>query len=472
MRRAQWRQATVVALVIAITSLGLSASSATTGGPQGPAADDNASSCDLYPIAASSSLLRGARVGKVIKDLTVGTPSGHEGWLTWTGDVSEPTLAKSLTGPGDSERYVNPDDATDRVLSLGDWVKARPGAVSSSSVRSALDELKGETIVVPVWDSTRGTGANVAYHVSEFADVQITSYVLNNDNRISAKYLGPSTCTTPDPGPLAQPTSATTSEDQPVTITLTGTDTGSSPDLTFRLTAPAHGTVNLVGQPSCLRADDLACTATAVYTPAADFNGLDEFSFTVSDGGSESTAATVSITVTEVNDPPVAGADSASAGSEPLELAAALLLANDVPGPANESGQTLTLTAVNAGPDTHGTVSLAGGTITYIPDAGFAGPASFTYTVCDNGTTAGQPDPLCADGLVTLAVAPAANEPPVGEPATVDAVEDTARPITLDGRRPRRRPADVRGDLGAVTRHVVGHRAGPHLHPGPRLLRA
>ena len=52
------------------------------------------------------------------------------------------------------------------------------------------------------------------------------------------------------------------------------------------------------------------------------------------------------------------------------------LTANDSTGPANESGQTLTVTAV--GSATHGTVSLIGGTITLHADADFNGPTSFT----------------------------------------------------------------------------------------------
>ena len=83
------------------------------------------------------------------------------------------------------------------------------------------------------------------------------------------------------------------------------------------------------------------------YTPAADYFGPDSFTFTVFDGQATSVPASVSITVTEVNDPPVAGADSVSAPSgAPFGISAASLLANDTAGPANESNQVLTVTAV------------------------------------------------------------------------------------------------------------------------------
>jgi len=70
----------------------------------------------------------------------------------------------------------------------------------------------------------------------------------------------------------------------------------------------------------------------------------------------------------------------------------------------NENVQVLTVTSVLAGADTHGTVSLSSGTITYSPDQNYNGPASFTYQVCDNGTTNGDPDSKCATGTVNVTV--------------------------------------------------------------------
>ena len=165
------------------------------------------------------------------------------------------------------------------------------------------------------------------------------------------------------------------------------------------------------------------------YTPAADYFGPDSFTFTVFDGQATSVPATVTITVTEVNDPPVAGADSVTApGGRPFGVTTASLLLNDTTGPSNEAAQTDIVVAAHAGADTHGTVTMSHGPIVYIPDVGFSGPASFTYTVCDNGTTNAQPDPRCADGTVSVTVTVAPNQTPVGLPATVTAVEDTSVP--------------------------------------------
>ena len=474
------RTATVVTVVGMLVSSGVQSVPAEATGGGGGHTGGSHTSCNLYPIGVESSTISAAVPGRLIRDLTTGTPPGHEGWLTWAGGVSEGTLARSLTPPGDSARYVNPDDRSDHVLSIGDWVSARPGAVSSRGVREALGELTGTRIVVPVWDSSRGKGRNVAYHVTGFAEVEITSYQLHHDNRISAKYRGESTCVTPSNGPVAQPASATTPEDTPTRIVLTGTNEKSTAPLVFAVGAPAAGTAALVAQPVChtTTSDDdddddddeddrgrdaghqswssrwrsgrdghdkdphpehgsgeggTTCTAIAEYRPAADFNGSDSFTFTVSDGRSASAPATVSITVTAVNDPPVAGADSGSTNEgTPFTVTTQDLLANDVAGPADEASQHLTVAAIS-GAETHGTVELAGGTVVYTPAIGFSGTVTFTYSVCDDGTTGGQTDPKCATGLLTVTVSPAGNEPPLADQQAAEVAEDAGLDLTLTG---------------------------------------
>jgi uncharacterized repeat protein (TIGR01451 family) len=121
------------------------------------------------------------------------------------------------------------------------------------------------------------------------------------------------------------------------------------------------------------------------------------------------------------NSPPVANADAAATA----EKAAVNLnaLANDIPGPVEDAGQALTVTAVGA--PASGTAFLNGdGGITYVPAGYFNGTDSFTYTICDNGTTDGVADPLCATGTVNVNVTPVNDAPVVGTiNAPVDAVK-------------------------------------------------
>ena len=128
------------------------------GGFLAVAVPAQAQSCDLYPIALSTQSLVGATEGTVITDIFNGTQPGNFGWLTWAGSPDEPTLAQSLAVPGNCSTYINPSDPTDHDVSVGDWVRGKPGVSNSSTVRDALDNLEDYEIVVPVWDQVRGDG--------------------------------------------------------------------------------------------------------------------------------------------------------------------------------------------------------------------------------------------------------------------------------------------------------------------------
>jgi len=193
------------------------------------------------------------------------------------------------------------------------------------------------------------------------------------------------------PGAADQSTS--TNEDVQKSITLDAATPGGALTYTI-LTGPFHGGLTGTG-------------ANQTYTPAPDFNGTDTFTWRVNDGTNNSNTATMTITVAEVNDPPSAVDDSKTATANvALTFASSDLTTNDSAGPANEAGQTLTVTSVTPTGSTHGTVSLTSGQITYTPAAGYSGPATFTYTVCDNGTTAGSADSLCATATVNVTVNP------------------------------------------------------------------
>src|SRR5205823_1191938 len=135
-----------------------------------------------------------------------------------------------------------------------------------------------------------------------------------------------------------------------------------------------------------------------------DFNGSDSFTYKVCDDGTTNGSPDSKCDKIgrascreRVNDPPVAHADLATVaedGSTNVNV-----LANDSPGPANESTQTLTTDSVTAGP-IHGTATvMTSGTdknkVACSSDLDFNGSDSFTYKVCDDGTTNGSPDSKC-----------------------------------------------------------------------------
>jgi M6 family metalloprotease-like protein len=166
--------------------------------------------------------------------------------------------------------------------------------------------------------------------------------------------------------PVADDQAVTTAEDTAKAITLTGSDVEGSA-LTFTVVSgPAHGSLS-------------GTAPDVIYTPDANYNGPDSFTFKISDGGLESNIATVSITVTPVNDAPVAGDDSYSTSRNvPLTIAAPGVLGNDT------DIDSTVLTVVPESDPAHGTLTLtADGSFTYTPSANYAGPDSFTYRAND-----------------------------------------------------------------------------------------
>ncbi len=149
--------------------------------------------CKLFPLALAGSTIAAATPGQSITNVLNGAGAGNFGWLSWTGSTLVSDLTAGLTPPGASNLYVNPSDAADHEVSVGDRVKGFPGLANSASVRAALDALTNVAITVPVWDTAEGRGDAASYHVSGFARIRITSYDLAA-KRITATYVGPATC--------------------------------------------------------------------------------------------------------------------------------------------------------------------------------------------------------------------------------------------------------------------------------------
>ena len=143
------------------------------------------------------------------------------------------------------------------------------------------------------------------------------------------------------------------------------TDVDNSPTAVL-VAGPSHGT--LVLNPD----------GSFTYAPAANYNGPDAFTYKAYDGTFYTEPATVTLTVTAVNDAPTAGPDSASTAEDtPLSQAAPGVLANDTDV---DNSPTAVLVA---GPS-HGTLSLnPNGSFTYTPAANYYGPDAFTYKAFD-----------------------------------------------------------------------------------------
>ncbi len=256
-----------------------------------PALAAQASLCELMPIAVEQSVLAPLNAGDGVTQLSIKKQNGNFGWLTWAGSPSSPVLAASLTLPGDSDSYVNPNDGSDTILNPGDWAQGSPGVSASKAVKTALNALLNVPIDVPVWDLNSGSGNNFDYHVVSFATIALTDYRLNGNGWLSFTYLGAKNCF--NSAPLAQELAYQVEEEQSLAVTLAAADADGD-SLSYTIIANATNG-QLSGTPPDL-----------IYTPSVDFSGVDTLSYLANDGSADSNTAVVTITVSPVNDAPIA----------------------------------------------------------------------------------------------------------------------------------------------------------------------
>ncbi|GAB5562177.1 MAG: hypothetical protein SynsKO_38240 [Synoicihabitans sp.] len=226
------------------------------------------------------------------------------------------------------------------------------------------------------------------------------------------------TVTAVNDAPIAIAQAVTTDEDNSVSIVLAGTDTDGDALSFVIVTGPSSGSLSGVAP-------------NLVYSPDADFSGVDSFTFVASDGQTDSVPATLDLTINAVNDAPIVDdLEVSTAEDTPVDL-------NIVTSDAE--GDTLTLSV--AIPPAHGALSGDPFAPTYTPNENYFGPDSFTVQV-DDGSA------LSAEATVTLDVLPVNDAPVVASEAQVTN-EDQVLAFTLSAN-------DVEGD--ALTYTVT---AGP-----------
>lgn len=158
---------------------------------------------------------------------------------------------------------------------------------------------------------------------------------------------------------------------------------------------------------------------TLNYTPAANFNGAETFTYTAENQSGVERTATVTLQITDINDPPVALNDAFTVFRNST-LNVLEVLSNDTSGVDDASADTLTISAVSAG-SAGGTITIgsSGLTLRYTPATDFQGSESFTYTLSDGrgGTSTGS---------VSVSV-DQANPPPTPQNDNFTVTEDAAQ---------------------------------------------
>jgi len=341
------------------------------------------------------------------------------------GGTSTATVNLTVTGVNDP-----PVAANDAATTPEDT----PVTLSPATLLANDTDIDGNPLVITsVQAAVNGTvaivGGNVVFTpAANYNGPASFTYTVSDGQGGTSTATVNLTVTPVNDPPVAVNDSATTAEDTPVTLTpatLLGNDTDAdgNPLVITSVQAAVNGTVAIVA-------------GNVVFTPTANYNGPASFTYTVSDGQGGTSTATVNLTVTGVNDPPVAANDAATTAEDtPVTLSAATLLANDT----DADGNPLTITSVQAA--VNGTVAIVAGNVVFTPAANYNGPASFTYTVSD-----GQGGTSTA--TVNLTVTPV-NDPPVAVADAATTLEDT--PISFTPGTLLANDTDVDGNPLTIT---------------------
>ncbi len=282
------------------------------------------------------------------------------------------------------------------------------------------------TVNTQGWNLTEGTDAQtiVDYYSSHYtcaghtpivgelvAGKYFTGFIVyhvtywNNGNLKFVGIQASYSLTPPNHAPVANSQIVTTPEDIAKAITLTGSDADGNALSYTVLSDPLHGTLS-------------GTAPNLTYTPAANYNGPDSFTFKVNDGSVDSNIATVSITVGPVNDVPTANNQSLTTNED---VALGIVLTGSDP-----EGDTLTYFVLTQ--PGHGLLSGSGSSWTYTPNSNYFGPDSFTFKVNDG---------LDDSNVATISIdVISVNDAPIADDQNVSTDEDVAKAITLTGSDP------------------------------------
>ncbi|MFM2625396.1 retention module-containing protein [Vibrio owensii] len=174
------------------------------------------------------------------------------------------------------------------------------------------------------------------------------------------------------------------------------------------------------------------------FTPAPDYNGPVEITYTITDDGTtdgasdpKSVNGSASFNVTEVNDAPTTSEVTLSdiaEDSAAVEITQADLLANA----SDIENDTLTVSSVQLVDPSSGTLDFdnVSGTWSFTPAPGYNGTVNLTYTITDDGTTNGASDPQTVSGTATFEVTEV-NDSPVTSEVTLSSTEEDGGAVTI-----------------------------------------
>jgi len=257
------------------------------------------------------------------------------------------------------------------------------------------------------------TDGNVTYTpAANFNGTATITYTVKDNSGLASSPGTISVTVTPvNDAPNAVNDNISTNEDTPVTFSVVANDTdvdGTIDPSTVDLDPSTAGIQNTITNASGTWTVNASGQVT--FTPTHNFTNAASITYTVNDNsGATSDVATIAVTITPVNDPPVATNNTAATNED-------VQVTFNVTGNDSDVDGTINAASVDLDPDTggiqnnfnlHGTWAVnASGNVTYTPALNFNGSVSIAYTVNDNnGATSNV-------ATITVTVAPV-NDAPV-----------------------------------------------------------
>ena len=287
-------------------------------------------------------------------------------------DTFEYTVSDGHGGTATAEVSVVVTHVNQAPIAQDDSAVASEGSMLTVEVLQNDSDPDGDFLLVQsIGNPLHGTVLNSRTAVSYIPDagfhgVDTFSYIVSDGNGGTATATVTVSVAEANQAPVARDDSAVTDEDTPVRISVLANDLDPDGDALR---------IESIARPSAGSA--VRSGAAIDYTPAPGWSGVDLFTYAVTDGQGGVATASVMVVVIAVNHAPTAQDDSAMTEMDvPVSI---VVVEND----SDDDGNALAIASV--GQSLHGEVSIQGpGILLYVPNAGFVGTDSFTYTVTDS----------------------------------------------------------------------------------------
>jgi VCBS repeat-containing protein len=351
--------------------------------------------------------------------------NNNDGTVTYTPDADyngSDSYTYTVTSPTGVTETATVTVTINPIVDIADDIQTTDEDTAVTTDVLANDNFEGSPLVTGVTQGAHGTVVNnndgtvtytpdADYNGSDSYTYTVTSPTVVTETATVNVTINPVADIADDV--------AVTDEEMAVTTNVLANDNFEGSPLVTGVTQGAHGTV--------VNNNDGSVT----YTPAADYNGSDSYTYTVTSPTGVTETATVTVTINSVVDI----ADDNETTDEDTAVTTDVL-AND-----NFEGSPL-VTGVTQG--AHGTVvSNNDGTVTYTPDADYNGSDSYTYTVTSPtgvtetatvNVTINPVTDIVADRLTTSSTAALRFDPLAGtNGASADNFENSAAVISAIG---------------------------------------